>query len=59
MFQEIKNDVTTFLKANRGVIYFVVIALLVDHFVFKGAFKARLQKMADGLVTKVEQKIVS
>lgn len=59
MFQEVKNDVSTFIKEHRGVIYFVALALLVDHFIFKGVFKARLQGMLESLIGKVEAKVAA
>ena len=59
MFQEVKNDVTTFIKEHRGVIYFIALFLLVDHVIFKGVFKARLQSMAEALITKVEAKVAA
>lgn len=59
MFQEIKSDVTGMIRAHRGVIYFVAFALLVDHFVFKGVFKARLQAIVEKLVQKVEDKVAA
>lgn len=59
MFQEIKNDVSTFVKEHRGVIYFIALFLLVDHFIFKGVFKERLQKMMESLVKKVEDKVAA
>ena len=57
MFKEVVADIKGFILEHRGIIYFVVIALVVDHFFFNGAFKARLQAMADKMVTKVEEKI--
>lgn len=57
LFQEIKNDVTGFIKEHRGVIYFIALALLIDHFIFKGVFKARLQAMLESLIAKVETKV--
>lgn len=57
MFQEVKNDVTTFIKEHRGVIYFVALTLLIDHLIFKGVFKARLQNMMESLISKVESKV--
>lgn len=57
MFKEITTDIKSFLLEHRGVIYFIVFALTIDHFFFRGAFKARLQGMADKVVTKVEEKI--
>lgn len=57
MFKEITADIKAFILEHRGVIYFVALALILDHFFFRGAFKARLQSMADRIVTKVEEKI--
>lgn len=57
MFKEVVGDVKGFVLEHRSIIYFIVAALMVDHFFFKGAFKARLQGMADKVVTKVEEKI--
>lgn len=57
MFKEITADIKSFLLEHRGVIYFIAAALILDHFIFRGAFKSRLQSMADRVVTKVEEKI--
>lgn len=59
MFQEVKKDVTDFVKEHRGVIYFIALALLIDHFLFKGVFKERLQKMTESLIKKVEDKVAA
>lgn len=57
MFSEIATDIKSFIGEHRGVIYFVLITLVIDHFFFRGAFKARLHSMIDRMVTKVEEKI--
>lgn len=57
MFKEIATDIKAFILEHRGVIYFIAFALIVDHFFFKGAFKARLEQMAEKIVAKVEEKI--
>lgn len=57
MFSEIATDIKSFIREHRGVIYFVLITLVIDHFFFRGAFKARLHSMIDKMVTKVEEKI--
>lgn len=57
MFQEITNDVKKFVIDNRGVIYFVAAALIIDHVIFKGVFRDRLQGMAEKLVGKIEAQI--
>lgn len=57
MFKEITTDIKAFVLEHRGVIYFIAFALILDHVFFRGAFKSRLQGMADRLVAKVEEKI--
>ena len=57
MFKELKTDVSNFIKEYRGVIYFTALALLIDHFIFRGVFKARLQAMLESLIAKVETKV--
>lgn len=57
MFKEISTDVKGFIVEHRSIIYFVAVALIVDHFVFNGAFKTRLSAMAEKIVGKVEEKI--
>lgn len=57
MFQEVVADVKTFVREHRGIIYFVAIALLMDHFVFQGIFKDRLKTMAGKIVGKIEAKL--
>lgn len=57
MFKEIVADMRSFILEHRSVIYFLAFALMVDHFVFRGAFKARLQGCVDRMITKVEEKI--
>ena len=59
MFGTVVADVKSFLVEHRGTIYFLVAALLVDHFLFKGVFKVRLQNMMESLVKKVEDKVAS
>lgn len=57
MFSEVASDIKTFLIEHRSIIYFVALALIVDHLFFKDAFRHRLQGMADRIVAKVEAKI--
>lgn len=59
MFTEIAKDVKGFILEYRAVLYFLAVALLVDHFVFRGAFRARLQGCCDKVIAKVESKIAS
>lgn len=57
MFGEIAKDIKTFILEYRAVLYFIAIALILDEFIFKGAFRARLQGVADQIVKKVESKV--
>lgn len=57
MLQEVASDIKGFIREHRGMLYFIIIALLVDHFVFAGAFKERLKALCENIVGKVEQKV--
>ena len=57
VFSEIAKDVKSFVIEHRGTLYFIAIALVLDHLLFKDAFRHRLQGMADKVITKVEAKI--
>ncbi len=53
---DLAGDFKGFIKEHRSVLYWVAVLMLVDHFVFNGAFRSRLKGIVDGLVTKVEEK---
>ena len=57
VFSQIAGDVKGFIIEHKAVIYFVAAAILIDHFMFKGAFRSRLQDVADKLVKRVEAKV--
>jgi hypothetical protein len=57
VFSEIAKDIKCFILEYRGVLYFLAAALILDELIFKGAFRARLQGMADKLIAKVEAKV--
>lgn len=57
MVKEIQNDVRSFMRENKSVIYWMIILYCVDHYLFEGALKARLQKIVQNLVGKVEEKL--
>ena len=57
MIKETLTDIKAFIAEHRGVIYFVVIAWLVDHYMLKDAFRARIQKLFDGLLAGVEKTV--
>ena len=57
MFTEVARDIKSFLLEHRSTLYFIAIALILDHLLFKDAFRHRLQGMADKMITKVEEKV--
>jgi hypothetical protein len=57
VFNVIATDVKSFVVEHRSILYFVVIALIVDHLLFRGVFKARLQAMLESMISKVEEKV--
>ena len=57
MFQEVANDVKGFVRENKSLIYFIALALLVDHFFFHGKLKERLHTMVEKMVAKAEAKV--
>jgi hypothetical protein len=59
VFREIATDIKTFIKENKSLIYFIAFALLLDHFLFHGALKARLHAMIEKLMQRVENKVHS
>lgn len=56
MFTGITEDLKTYLKENRDLVFTVLLVLLVDQFAFEGAFRERVKKLIEGLLSKVEAK---
>lgn len=57
MFSEIAKDIKTFILEHRYIIYFIALALIVDHLIFKDVFRERLQAIVEGIIKKVENKV--
>lgn len=57
MIKELRQDMQSFIKEHKSVIYWTLILYVVDHYCLEGAMKARLQKMVHNLVGKVEAKL--
>lgn len=57
MIKEIREDMRSFMRENKSIIYWMIILYLVDHFCLEGVFKERLQKTIHNLVGKVEKKV--
>lgn len=54
---EILKDMRGFVRENRSVIYTVALALAVDHFIFKGQFKAKIQEIVEKFLKRAHDTI--
>jgi len=54
MLKGLFEDLRIYLKENRDMVYTIGLVLLVDHFVFEGAFRDRLKRLVEGFLTKAE-----
>ena len=50
--------VKEYFTKHRELVMGVVIALLLDHYVFKNAFREKLQKIVHGILDKTEKKLI-
>ena len=57
MFSAIADDIKKFVLEYRGILYFLALALIVDHLLFKDVFRERLTSIIDKIVAKVEEKV--
>lgn len=57
MLKTLSSDITGFIKDHKSTIYVVALLILVDHFLFQGAFRERLHNMMSKLVGKVEAQL--
>ena len=57
MFSEVAKDVKSFVLEHRSILYFIAIALVADHLLFKDAFRTRLQSIVEKIIAKVEDKV--
>lgn len=57
MLTEITRDAKTFVREHKSTIYVIAVLLLADHFMFNGAFKAKLKSMMEKIVGQVEDKL--
>ena len=54
MFKSIGTDLKSYLSANKDLIYGLVLVLLIDQYVFEGAFRNRIKAVVEGLLNKAE-----
>lgn len=57
MITNILTDVKKFVAEHKSTVYCVAVMLLIDHLVFNGSFRAKLQSIMSKLIDKVEQKL--
>lgn len=50
MFQPLKD----YINKNREILFTVGFILLLDHFIFKGAMKNKIQELLEGVISKVK-----
>ena len=53
----VTTDVKGFVKDHRQIIYYTVLALLIDHFFLNGQLTAKIKNIMQGLLTKAEETI--
>lgn len=46
-----------FINENRNIFFWLATAFLLDHFLFKGAFRERFKNIVEGMIKKVEEQI--
>lgn len=56
MLRELTGDLRGFIKDNRDLIFSVLMVLVLDHYVFAGAFRERLKGVVEGVLHKAETK---
>jgi len=51
------DSVKTYLKKHEDTIITIIILILIDHFIFNGAFRDKLNKIVETMISKVTKKI--
>ena len=57
MFKEMFGGLKKYVNEHQETIYTIAIALLVDRFVFGGAFQERIKGIVEGFLSKAENKV--
>ncbi len=57
MFKSISDDLRGYVTANKDLLYTIVILLLIDQYVFGGAFRERLKGIVESLLKKTEDRV--
>lgn len=51
------ENVKGYVDKHRDIIFTIGLVVLIDHFMFKGALRQRIQGSIEGVLKKVEEKI--
>lgn len=57
MFKELTGGLKKYVNEHQEMIYTIAIALLIDRFVFGGAFQERIKGIVEGFLSKAESKV--
>ena len=56
LIKELFGDLRQYIRENRDLIFSIVFVLVLDEYVFDGAFRERLKSVIEGVLKKVERK---
>ena len=56
MFSEISKDLKGYISENRDLLYTIGLVLIIDQYIFDGAFRQRIKNLVEGLLKKAENK---
>jgi hypothetical protein len=57
MNNTVTSDIKNFVKEHRQIIYWVVLALIVDHVFLNGQLRSKIKNIIQGLLNKAEASI--
>jgi hypothetical protein len=57
MNNTVTSDIKNFVKEHRQIIYWVVLALIVDHLFLNGQLRSKIKNIIQGLLNKAEASI--
>jgi hypothetical protein len=57
MNNTVTSDIKNFIKEHRQIVYWVVLALIVDHVFLNGQLRSKIKNIIQGLLNKAEASI--
>ena len=57
MNNTVTSDIKNFIKEHRQIVYWVVLALIVDHLFLNGQLRSKIKNIIQGLLNKAEASI--